>query len=264
MVPHDGRRRFLYQSHRGPVCRVDSWHAEAKVCLLLSTNLHQQLTTLSAASSTPEAPVPTGLFPAGSFAFNTALTNSDTNCTSNPSTWRCFPYQTYAETSAAGGSDTNASLAVFFWTITAKNSYQYEISSSSNPFAPQFTNVTMTLLDGNSYDERLVFNFSLPKMVAASGDVSADNRAATCVFADTAFRATLWTRRKGDAAIGAANGNATVVTNGSKWADWPGEVEVVQVKTGGPQCKDLDGNAIGVAAGRGQCTCRYANFGLNG
>ncbi|KAF6803136.1 hypothetical protein CSOJ01_11107 [Colletotrichum sojae] len=230
----------------------------------LSVGLTVGMRKQNASSSTPEAPVPTGLFPAGSFAFNTALTNADTNCTSNPSTWRCFPYQTYSETSAAGGSDTNASLAVFFWTVTAKNSYQYEISSSSNPFAPQFTNVTMTLLDGNSYDERLVFNFSLPKMVAASGDISSDDRAATCVFDDTAFRATLWTRRKGNAAIGAADGNATVVTSGSKWADWPGEVEVVQIKTGGPQCKDSDGNAINIAAGRGQCTCRYANFGLEG
>ncbi|KAF9875747.1 hypothetical protein CkaCkLH20_06679 [Colletotrichum karsti] len=227
-----------------------------------TTGTHKQNPT------TPQLPpnLPS-IFPAGSFAFTTALTSAPTNCTSNPSTWRCFPYTTYAQSSAGGGSP-NASLATFFWTIAPRNSYTYQVSSSPNPFAPQFANLTTTLLDGNSYNERLVFNFSLPKTVVPSAAIAADDRAASCVWAGTAFSATLWTRRSasvgGGAAAAAKEGNATLVSDGSKWADWPGQVEVVQVASGGPECKDSEGAAVPVAAGDGECECHYANFGLGG
>ncbi|OLN81772.1 hypothetical protein CCHL11_06907 [Colletotrichum chlorophyti] len=217
-------------------------------------------------SSPPAAPqttTPSNLFPVGSFAFTTALMESTTGCTSNPSTWRCYPYRTYSQS-------PNASLATFHWTISPRNSYTYQISSSENPFAPKFVNETMVLLEGNTYNERLVFNFSLPKTVVPSEAISAGNRATTCMFSDTVFRATVWTRRNVTPPLGSTDGgttgNATVAppSGGGKWAAWPGQVEIVQMKTGGPECEDYDGNAVPVAAGQGQCKCRYANFDLGG
>ncbi|KAK1704233.1 tat pathway signal sequence [Colletotrichum lupini] len=199
----------------------------------------------------------TTLFPSGSFAFNTALLESNTGCTANPSTWRCYPYQNYSQSA-------NDSLASFFWTISPKNSYTYQVSSSSNPFAPQFTNQTMVLLEGNTLNERLVFNFSLPKTVVPSEAITEDGRAATCTFSDTAFRATLWTRRNTTTPLGtvASGVNATSTDGNVKWGPWPGQVEIVQVKKGGPECQDKAGNAVTIAAGREQCKCRYANYDL--
>ncbi|KAJ4996783.1 hypothetical protein K4K48_007880 [Colletotrichum sp. SAR 10_66] len=222
--------------------------------------------TISSRKQTTTTPTNTtvpNIFPAGSFAFNTALADVATNCTSNPATWRCFPYETYNQSLTSGSA--NGSLATYYWTITPRNSYTYQISSSANPFSPQFANLSMALFDGNSYNERLVFNFTLPKSVVPSEAIAADNKAATCVYADTAFSATLWTRKNSSVGAGsaAADGNVTAVSDGSKWANWPGQIEITQIKSGGgPECKDSDGNAVSVAAGEGQCECRYANFGL--
>ncbi|CAI0650197.1 unnamed protein product, partial [Colletotrichum noveboracense] len=222
--------------------------------------------TISSRKQTTTTPTNTtvpNVFPAGSFAFNTALADVATNCTANPATWRCFPYETYNQSLTSGSA--NGSLATYYWTITPRNSYTYQISSSANPFSPQFANLSMALFDGNSYNERLVFNLTLPKSVVPSEAIAADNKAATCVYADTAFSATLWTRKNSSVGAGsaAADGNVTAVSDESKWANWPGQIEITQIKSGGgPECKDSDGNAVSVAAGEGQCECRYANFGL--
>ncbi|KAL0935193.1 tat pathway signal sequence [Colletotrichum truncatum] len=215
-------------------------------------------------SPTPSGtPALSNLFPAGSFSFNTALQASSTGCTSKTSTWSCYPDVTYANASSSGSR--NRSFATFFWTIMPKNSYSYQISSPASPSAPQFSNVSMNLLDANSYDERLVFKFSMPKTVVPSETIAPNNKSSTCTFNDTTFQATLWTRRNSDndtATIGVAAGNATAVPDPSKWSVWPGEVEILQLKRGGPNCKDNDGNEFKVAAGDGQCECRYVNFGL--
>ncbi|KAI8266655.1 hypothetical protein K4K56_004741 [Colletotrichum sp. SAR 10_98] len=195
-------------------------------------------------TTTPTNTTVPNIFPAGSFAFNTALADVATNCTSNPATWRCFPYETYNQSLTSGSA--NGSLATYYWIITPRNSYTYQISSSANPFSPQFANLSMALFDGNSYNERLVFNFTLAKSVVPSEAIAADNKAATCVYADTAFSATLWTRKNSSVGAGsaAADGNVTAVSDGSKWANWPGQIEITQIKSGGgPECKDSDGNA---------------------
>ncbi|GJC88297.1 hypothetical protein ColLi_11135 [Colletotrichum liriopes] len=248
------------------IARRRGWYRLAIVAILavgLIVGLSAGL-TVGTRKSQPAAPASasnyTKLFPSGSFSFNTALLEANTGCTSDSSTWRCYPYQTYSQSS-------NASIATFFWTITQRNSYTYQISSSSNPFAPQFTNETMTLLEGNSYNERLVFNFSLPKAVAPSGAITEDDRAATCTFPDTAFSATLWTRRNTTTTL-AQSGSTTATTTAAnadgslKWGAWPGQVEIVQTKRGGPECKDSAGNAVKIAAGNDQCNCLYANFDL--
>ncbi|KAK1980798.1 hypothetical protein LZ30DRAFT_722097 [Colletotrichum cereale] len=121
----------------------------------------------------------------------------------------------------------------------------------------------MTLLDGNSLSERLVFNFSLPKTVIPSESVTQDGRALTCTFSDTQFRATLWTRQNATTALAQSGGTTATADNADgnvRWGVWPGQIEIVQVKKGGPECSDSAGNAASISAGSGQCNCLYANF----
>lgn len=158
---------------------------------------------------------------------------------------------------------SNGSIATFFWTIAPRNSYTYQVSSSSpSSVAPQFANETMVLLEGNSYNERLVFNFSIPKTVASTSNTTA----ASCTFSNTVFRATLWTRRNTTTPVAARPGaNATAAASpdgSSNWATWPGQVQIEQIKSGGPDCKDLAGKEVKVAPGHEQCRCLYTNYGL--
>ncbi|KAM0430540.1 hypothetical protein ACHAPT_005889 [Fusarium lateritium] len=184
-------------------------------------------------------------FPAGSFAFKADLQKPLTDCTSNPSTWRCYPY-------------TEGSPATFFWIITYVNAQFYRISSTDNPFAPSFTNITLELLDENTPKERLLFSFSMNKTVVPDEQLSPSNRAARCTFDDTRFEATLWTHRSKD------HNKDDDGSDNSKFVAWPGDVEIVQSKTfkrGSPRCVDGDGEKVGDIKSRsGACECRYANF----
>ncbi|KAF5017719.1 hypothetical protein F66182_10317 [Fusarium sp. NRRL 66182] len=201
--------------------------AVVAIGLGVGLSLRHEIPTLESWSEPPQ-------YPAGSFSFKTTLQNTSTECTSNPSTWRCFPY-------------TQGSSATFFWIITSVNSTSYTISSSANPFAPSFTNLTLTPTPNN---DRLQFSFSMNKTVVPDDKLSASNRAAECVFDDTHVDATLW-----------MNGGEG---NGDRFADWPGDVEIVQRKTfgSGPlECVDSDGGSVGdVRATSGACECRYANY----
>ncbi|KAF5974308.1 hypothetical protein FCOIX_8372 [Fusarium coicis] len=203
----------------------------------LSIGLKDEDRAPSQETSTSEAPA---AFPAGSFAFKADLQNTTTDCTSNPSTWRCYPYEK--------GSSTT-----FFWIISSTNGSSYNISSTENPFAPSFTNLTLNVLDKDTSLERLQFSFSMNKTVVPDDKLSSSNRAAKCTFDDTLFEATLWTQRKrGDEAAG-----------NTKFAAWPGDVDVVQRKTfngGSPNCVDSEGGQVGdVKSESGACECRYAN-----
>jgi hypothetical protein len=185
-------------------------------------------------------------FPAGSFAFNTTLRRTATDCTSNPATWRCYPYE-------------QGSPATFFWIVSAVSSHAFAVSSSDNPFAPAFANVSMRLVDGNQPAERFVFSFSTDTVVVPSDALTPGNRAARCAFDDTEFEATVWTRRRGGATVRPPDR-----APGEGFVEWPGDVEVAQVKKaqpGSPKCEDVDGAVIAdVQAGAGTCECRYANF----
>ncbi|KAF4981243.1 hypothetical protein FZEAL_2931 [Fusarium zealandicum] len=198
-----------------------------------NTNPHPEL------ASSPDSD-----FPAGSFAFKANLQNTSTDCTSNPSTWRCFPF-------------TEGSSATFFWIITYVNTQYYKVSSTDNPFAPSFTNLSLELLGDETDDERLRFSFSMDKTVVPDDKLSSSNRAARCTFKDTVFEATMWTRRNGSHDDGSGSGNG-------KFALWPGDVEIVQRKeseSGSPECVNVDGDEIAsVKSGSGTCECRYTNF----
>ncbi|KPM43333.1 hypothetical protein AK830_g3172 [Neonectria ditissima] len=197
--------------------------------------------------TTKDADVEDQTFPAGSFSFNVNLQETTTRCTSNPTTWRCYPY-------------TEGDAATFFWIIASSSSSNYTISATDNPFAPSFANRSLAVVDAGKPTERLRFSFTAPKTVAPSEQLTPDNRAVQCVFDATRFEATLWTRRRG---------NHTVVDpepGRAKFADWPADAEVVQSKAaarGQPRCEDSNGNRVsGVKSGSGTCECRYSNFDL--
>ena len=188
-----------------------------------------------------------------------ALSKTSSACSSNAATFNCFPYRTYT------AADPAAASATFYWIIQPLNSYTYTISSSSNPFAPSFANVTMDLLDGNQFTERFVFNFTLSLPVIPKVDIVPGQRsAATCTFGSTVVRATLWTRMRAEypANITAAPTPSAASTT---FAPWPYRIEVDEVQAAGPgvpSCVDYQGRSLGDFAGTGTCGCWYSNFGL--
>jgi len=171
-----------------------------------------------------------GRFPAGNFTFETSLISTRTSCTSNPATWRCFPFE-------------NGSSAKFYWIISEpdKKNADYTISSSDNPFAPSFKGLTLARFDQGNSDERFEFSFNTTRNIVPSDSIGANNRVATCSFKNTMFEATLWTRRRN---------NETLPINDAvdgKYADWPGDIEVRQIKEaelGQPMCEDDQGTEI--------------------
>ncbi|KAG6006329.1 hypothetical protein E4U21_007132 [Claviceps maximensis] len=183
------------------------------------------------------------IFPAGSFLFKTSLQKNEAGCTSKNTTWTCDPIR-------PGDSP------IFYWDITQLNRDTYTITSTDNLFAPDFQNVSMEVRDYNQPTERLEFSFSVNKTVTPSDAGSPLNRAAKCTYVDTAFQATLYTRRRGSKHFNPPRRHA-------KYSTWPGDVQIVQSLAstpGQPTCRDASNNLIGdVAAGIGTCLCQYGN-----
>ncbi|CAM1510156.1 Fc.00g004910.m01.CDS01 [Cosmosporella sp. VM-42] len=239
----DGTKRRLCGWDRRQCCCVLLVAAGVLSILAvgLAVGLSVGLKKSNHSNSDAEAEGSEPTFPAGSYTFNTTLETTNTSCTSNPSTWRCYPYST-------------GQPASFFWIIDEVNASSYSISSTDNPFAPSFTNLTLTLHDADTSAERLTFSFDMDKVVVPSQAITPDNKATKCTFEDTSFEATIWTKKGGD-------GQDRKVSQ--KFGDWPGDVEVVQKKNageGGQKCVDSSGNEItDVQAKDGECECRYAS-----
>ncbi|KAI6783142.1 uncharacterized protein J7T54_000644 [Emericellopsis cladophorae] len=193
--------------------------------------------------STPEPSKP--VFPEGSYSFETTLQRQATSCTSRESTWRCYPYK-------------SGSNATFFWILSTSENNDLVVTSSENPFAPRFANLTTKMEDKGSANERVTFEFDMERTVVPSDALTSENRAAKCTFPDTKFQATLWTRR-------GVTGNPDAQAS-DKFNAWPGDVEITQTKKavlGQPECVDDNGVQIAdVQAGSGDCVCDYANFEL--
>jgi hypothetical protein len=208
--------------------------------------------------------MPANLFPAGSWSITTALTSVATACTSNANAFRCYPYSTYS------ASSPDAAAAKFTWVIAPQESAQYSISSAPNPFAPQFSNVTMTLLDQDQSSERFTFNFTMSlQSVPAVPLTSGSDATAVCWYNSTLMTATLWTRQR--ATYPANITSVAVPVNApSTFSPWPYAVEVRELQSAGPgipDCRSLDGQTIGdfeISAGSNAdiCACSYANFQL--
>ncbi|KAK3398094.1 hypothetical protein B0T20DRAFT_354479 [Sordaria brevicollis] len=117
----------------------------------------------------PDPPLPTDLFPAGSYTFTAALTNLSASCApqGNPSLWRCYPYTLYSPSMAANESSSLSAAASFRWIIRPVTSYSYVISSSDDPFSPTgtFRDVNLTMIDANQPSERFTFSFTMAKAV---------------------------------------------------------------------------------------------------
>ncbi|EGO52436.1 hypothetical protein NEUTE1DRAFT_125930 [Neurospora tetrasperma FGSC 2508] len=115
-------------------------------------------------SSEPGPPLPTDLFPAGSYTFTAALTNLSTSCAPkrNPALWRCYPYSIYSPS-----ANESISAASFRWIIRPTTTFSYVISSSDDPFSPTgiFRDVSLTMIDANQPSERFTFGFTMAKAV---------------------------------------------------------------------------------------------------
>lgn len=218
----------------------------------------------STPSESPSSPLP---FPIGAYAITAFLTNTSTSCTSNASTWSCYPYTTYS-------SDPTGSEAPFNWIITAAAADNtFQISSSDNPLSLAFANASLTLLDADSPTER--YTFSVPnivKTVLPSVSLTNDNVRSTCFYNSTVLHASLYTRMNatllGDLTIPQAQMGRGVNFNQT----WPGAVMVEQTAAGGsevPNCYRLsNGWAVGdmlplpTEPHNTQCSCLYRNYAI--
>ncbi|KAK6219409.1 ATP-binding cassette long-chain fatty acid transporter pxa1 [Pestalotiopsis sp. IQ-011] len=213
------------------------------------------------------------LFPAGSYAFQTALASTSTACTTNADTFRCFPYTT-SNASAPGAE------ATFYWIISqSSSSYsspqpEYVVSAAPNPFAARFVNVSAAVLDRGTASERLAFRLPLDLGVAAGALDPGDDSAATCWFNGTGVTlgATVWTRRRAAdfSSSSSSSSDDTVASSSSassNFAPWPFAVQVERLAVAAPEvptCVTAEGRTLGqfgVAAGGGSCGCVYNNFG---
>ncbi|KAK8043589.1 hypothetical protein PG993_006019 [Apiospora rasikravindrae] len=246
----------------------------------LTIGLRQKNNSSPATPNNQEGEQPPVLFPAGSYAFTTALYNITTDCTTNKSTFRCYPFHTYSQSKSKSDA-----AATYFWTIAPVNSWAFQISAAPNPFVPQFANLSLTQLDANQFSERLMFSFSMHGAAVvpttALGDINNhdDDRAATCYYNDTRVTGTIWTRRPAEFPANlttpvsngggreGAGGKGKPMTSSTTFDPWPYAVRVVQSTRDPPDCRDADGNRVGGDFGRpldraGECSCSYANFDL--
>jgi hypothetical protein len=191
----------------------------------------------------------------------TFLTGTLANCTTNALTWRCYPDATYADS-------TTGSRAVFHWLVhafPAPGGLAYTLSSTPDPFAPQFDSVSLALLSPGTPDEHLALALPLAKDVVPAAALTPANRAATCSYAAATLRAQLYTRRPADAAANAANASTLA---SAAFPPWPFAAAVVQEAAGGPgvpSCVDAAGalvTALPAAPSSATCSCRYSNYEL--
>ena len=144
------------------------------------------------------------------------------------------------------------------------------ISSSDNPFAPSFTNLSLTLLDPNQYTERFVFNFTMERAVVPSAPLAGNPATTTCWFNQTVMTATLWTR---DRATYPSNISSVPEPRNAtfNFDPWPYQVDIRETQAAGPNvpdCLDPAGNQVGdfhvtpAPGAASDCACVYTNYGL--
>ncbi|EON69428.1 hypothetical protein W97_08688, partial [Coniosporium apollinis CBS 100218] len=203
----------------------------------------------------------------GSYSLPLFLDEVVTNCTSNPATWACYPYTTYAD------SPTN-SRATFQWIISSTDSSSqpsensYIISSTPNPLTLSIPPTPLRLDFPGLPNEAFSFWLYLPKEVTPRVAITDDGGAATCYYARTTFEATLYTKMPREYPPASESGGA-----GEAFPEWPFAVSVRQVAGGDggtPECyRMVDGRrgerVEGITAGemdgvRGACGCSYKNY----
>ncbi|GAB7341914.1 hypothetical protein MBLNU457_g0221t1 [Dothideomycetes sp. NU457] len=233
-------------------------------------------------SNAGQEPTPTAstVFPMGQYSFITALEETQTNCTANAATWRCYPYVRYA-TSPTGSvatlnwllSNTSAFYPTNDSTTTTSSSgiaANVTVSSTQNPFGITVNSQSVTYInDGDGNSPRYAFNFTQSKSVVPSTAITDDNSQTLCFFNQTMFSAVMWLSNSTNhqPSLDAPSGSGG-------YTPWPFAIEVTQIATGGqnvPACYETEFGAIGQQITTGlnpqsssdQCTCLYRNFDLS-
>ena len=194
-------------------------------------------------------------FPAGSYSISTFLDTIATNCTSDPATWTCYPYSTYAQS-------PSQSNATFDWIISpVEGTNNYTVSSTQNYFSILFSNISMSLMNSGADDEHYFFQTSMQKPTKPVGQLTSENVQATCYFNSTTFQAYLYTK------IAKTYPNNSTTNTTEPFMPWPYAVKVEQVTGAGvgtPTCLDPSGNSLGdfsVSDRTQLCDCLYLNTG---
>ena len=242
------------------------------VAIALGVGLGVGLTRKSSSPTATPSPssTPRPEFPIGSYSLTTFLDTVATGCTPNDDTWRCYPYQTYNES-------TTGSQTVFNWVITSSDpssstsssaaTTSLLISSSNNPFALTFTNASLTLVNQGTSNEAYSFSVPMEKIVVPTVAITADGSSAECVYTHTMFQASLFRRKAKTYPAGVQSGVMTQQAYGA----WPYAVqieEVIGAGSGVPECYKVNNGVRGakvdigtVANSRNVCMCLYQNYG---
>ena len=198
-------------------------------------------------------------FPLGTWSIPTYLTTTATNCTSNPSTWRCYPFTTYTSTTPT------SSYSTLTWRITSptNSTTDLRISNSNTIFSYPFTDLPLQFVD--TADPRLSaysFEFTYRKQVVPTTALTSDGAATRCYYNDTILSVKLYNTEQG--AGGDVRDDNSTSTAGNM--DWPFAIEYEERSSGGAQCfRYVDGREteeVSVDAGSGDCECGYRNYGL--
>lgn len=206
-------------------------------------------------------------FPEGTYRFETVLASISTDCTTQNSTYRCYPYSTFSEA-------PDASMAVFDWIIEAtdRESNAYQISSTKNPFSIVFQNAAMNLMETGTLEERFEFSAPLNMTVIPVRplDPRNGNRASICYYSGVIFSARIYTKKekawpKGSSVEAIVEENKT--QNPRRWPYAATMKQAVKGKNDVPDCRDAVGNSMGgfgrnETTGGRECSCGYTNFGM--
>ncbi|KAL8733021.1 MAG: hypothetical protein Q9166_002419 [cf. Caloplaca sp. 2 TL-2023] len=216
-----------------------------------------------AEDSLSSSPAP---FPAGSYTLTTYLSTVQTDCTSKPSDWSCYPYHTYAES-------PSEALANFTWVITHSSNDNFAISSTDNPWSVNFDSTPLTKVDVGTENERYRFSTELNKITIPIIGVN-------CYFNGTTLEGNLYTTKARNYPFSSDTMNTTSSTAPAKltpassnnFQPWPYAIDIRQSVGGGqnvPQCFRLDRNnqpgdriteGIIPRPESSECSCEYKNF----
>ena len=216
---------------------------------------------------------PSGPFPIGAYSLTTFLDTVSSKCTSQSSTWNCYPYTTYA-------ADPAGAKATFNWIISGSPA-DLTISSTDNPFAINFANASLKLVDGNTPNERYTFSIPNGKTVIPNGDITGKGLKSACQYNNTVLQASLYTRLSStynpDANATSATGTSIAATavptsTTGTFQPWPHAVSVEQKINGGtdvPSCYEVQNgkrldrilNGLDPQPSDSACSCLYKNYG---
>ncbi|KAK4555749.1 hypothetical protein LTR86_006969 [Recurvomyces mirabilis] len=225
----------------------------------------------------------TQVFPLGEYSLLTNLREVNTSCTSNPATWRCYPYTVF---NLADSSTNTSSAATFNWIITNTSSTyatntssstpsegipaNLTISSTNNPFSIIFTNQSLTYISlaSNTSSPRLTFNFTQSKSVIPSTSITSNGATAECFFNSTVFTGTLYLDAPRTYPYGQEAQRDSSIGG---FEQWPYAVEILQASPGGqdvPACYQMINGGVGdriLTAGtamseESRCLCDYRNY----